>query len=297
LYGASEDPKKNIDNLCEAENLQAVMKTLMPPSELLEPEEQEWIIEKSAQLISGLIGVLNGRDPLVLADAFGIPRDLIEGSLGLAKGDIEAVVPLAKRLGDFNEEDVEELRKTLKSLQSLMGVDDKNSGNSGLNLQGMTREEIFAMADNDNSGALDFDEFKELIKFFGMTLSDQACLEMFASADKSGTGVLSYSEFEDAMDAIQSKLGGGALSELGVSTPQIAAIVLMGLIMLGAVLMFLFMGISAFTTGSAFGAVINSAAVLGGGGGSGGEDADPEKIQQQIEEKIQSVMDRMSDAV
>lgn len=296
VYRATSDPKKNFYNLIEAKKLNAVIMTIMPPSNMRK-EDAEAMINQCISLITGLICMLNEIPPLDLADAFNLPRPIMEGILALARGNVSDAVSLGESLGGFDEKNVEELRKTIKSIQSLInGKKDGGSGLSGLNLQGMSREEIFAMADKDQSGTLDFDEFKELLKYFGMVLSDQSTLEMFATADKSGTGVLNYGEFEFAMDAIEKKLGSGALNSLGLSTIDIAAIVVVLIGLITAIFIFIFMGISAFTTGSAFGTVINSVAVLGGGGGAGsGEDFDPEKVEKQIEDKIESVMERLSD--
>ena len=114
------------------------------------------------------------------------------------------------------------------------------------------------MIDKNGSGTIDFSEFKELCKYFGINLNDQALMELFAESDDDASGELAFPEFDRALTTLESKVGAGALQQMGLSTANIIMAVLVLAASLGSMLAFVFLGVQAFATGGAFNAIVNS---------------------------------------
>ena len=194
LFDMIQDPSQSFEKLADPDSLRQLLSVMLPPAARGHKVEMEMCV----QVVSGLLSLMNGRSPLAIAEGFGVPREILEGLLCLAEGDLEGAIPLAKMLGDFSPEQVEDLRAMIKSIIAMTGTvgGNKGKGAEGLNLAGLDREEIFRMIDKNGSGTIDFSEFKELCKYFGITLNDQALMELFAESDSDASGELAFPEFD-----------------------------------------------------------------------------------------------------
>lgn len=105
-----------------------------------------------------------------------------------------------------------------------------------------------------------------------------------------------HEQFKGAVDLLKEEVSKGALARLGLSPPIIAGILFAAALVLALAFVFIFLGISALTTGSSFGAVVNSALpVLAGGGAAAGDASEKVKeIKDKIEATVKSVIDRMT---
>ena len=53
---------------------------------------------------------------------------------------------------------------------------------------GAGAEQIFHMLDEDCSGELDFEEFKEVMKYYNLTFSEERLKQIFSKFDADGSG-------------------------------------------------------------------------------------------------------------
>lgn len=130
--------------------------------------------------------------------------------------------------------------------------------------------------------AQDVDEFEEVVKYMGLSMSKQRVTILFARADKTNDGMLNMDEFEGAHQLLKLELTRVAMSNIGVSTVAIVGALVGLLSVVGIVFVFIFFGIAAFSGGSPFEGVINSLMPLASGAFGGGQSkVDPkEKIEQ-----------------
>jgi Ca2+-binding EF-hand superfamily protein len=69
--------------------------------------------------------------------------------------------------------------------------------------QGADVEHIFAMLDSDGSNNLDFDEFKQVMKFYNLRISKERMLQIFSKYDEDGSLKLNMAEFLMAFETIK----------------------------------------------------------------------------------------------
>ena len=134
-------------------------------------------------------------------------------------------------------------------------------------------QEMFKQVDTSGDGEVDFEEFLALCnENLKLNLSTQKCKSLMAKSDKNGSGTLDMSEFEVGMKLLEKEIVNSALAKAGLSKrtmyPTIAGICLW----LVCILVFILMGFSAFTEGTAFGAGIGGVMPLIAGKSSGLKD-------------------------
>lgn len=71
----------------------------------------------------------------------------------------------------------------------------------------MTPEEVFAEFDTDNSGAIDWAEFKAMLPKLGVTMNEAKALKYFNMCDTDGGGDIDLDEFRSALFAIDPNTG------------------------------------------------------------------------------------------
>merc|ERR1711924_457167 len=117
----------------------------------------------------------------------------------------------------------------------------------------------------DNSGELSIDEFKEVVKCYGVMLSDNRTLALFAKADKDASGLMDEDEFVEAVWELKKNIVFVLMQKMGLTMSNLLRVFLAVMLSLLVMVTFILTGIAAFTNGTSFGAVINSAGVTGFG--------------------------------
>lgn len=156
-----------------------------------------------SKLIAGLLGLLRGgsADWSPLAEAFSVPPEVATGFVALTNGDMEQLAGLANKLGVFDGEKVAVAvslaRRALGALGGPEaafskpiadsgaggevgqaadgGADGGGAGGAGTaeaSKAEMSPEELFNLLDADKSELLDFDEFRNALKYYGIVLSE-----------------------------------------------------------------------------------------------------------------------------
>ena len=132
---------------------------------------------------------------------------------------------------------------------------------------------MFKQVDTSGDGEVDFGEFVALCnENLKLNLSTQRCKALFAKSDSNGSGTLNMKEFEKCMKLLEKEITKASLAKIGLTEatmyPAIAGI----LVWLLCILIFVLMGFSAFTEGTAFGAGIGGVMPLLAGKSAGLKD-------------------------
>ena len=153
------------------------------------------------------------------------------------------------------------------------------------------------MLDADESGLLDFDEFKEVMKYFDLSFSEERLRQIFSKFDADGSAQMDLQEFEGALKYIKSLISKQSLDYMGFSKKQILKVLLGAIVMLLLIFAFIFVGIAAFSTGSTFGSVINSIMPISGGAIMGkAKEINLDKLLDSIKGIIQKVLNVLTTA-
>ena len=134
---------------------------------------------------------------------------------------------------------------------------EQNELYSGLEEE-FTLIDLFSIFDIDRSGKIEYDEFKQVLRYIELNLTQERALLIFASADKSGNGGLDYNELEVAVDLIKFELVKQTINQSGYSLVTLIQGFVFVAMLLALTFVFLFFSINAFTSGDSFSAVINS---------------------------------------
>lgn len=94
--------------------------------------------------------------------------------------------------------------------------------------------------------------------FMDLHMSHERALQLFASVDPDGSGSLDLTEFTNAFDKLEEGLGRDALRHIGITPRRLITSFILSVVVLLLLFLFILLGISGLTTGSEFGAVINS---------------------------------------
>ena len=119
---------------------------------------------------------------------------------------------------------------------------------------------VYKFVDMDGNGSITFDEFFELLRQMRLDISAEAAALLFAKFDTEGNGIITEAEFDLGFHHITDIMVDMALIELGITWANIIQILLVGSIFLMFLVVFILLGVEAFTTGTNFAAVVNSLA-------------------------------------
>jgi hypothetical protein len=206
---------------------------------------------------------------------FALPADCsqlataLKALVALATSDFERFVAAASKQSKF---DPKMASGVLSLLQVHLGR-GRGKGNSGaggsgetaLTMQGLFKE--FAGKDEN----MEFAEFRLFCKHMKLNCTDARYHELFVIADCNGTGHIDRFEFDTAVDIVKEDAEASAMEKVGAGTVKMALGFIAALLYLGSLLVFLLLGVAAFTTGGSFGASINSILPMLTAGGLGGE--------------------------
>jgi hypothetical protein len=161
--------------------------------------------------------------------------------------------------------------------KKVMAVVEKSRTSKTMKSKSVSKEEkyktMFKQVDTSGDGEVDFGEFVALCnENLKLNLSTQRCKALFAKSDSNGSGTLNMKEFEKCMKLLEKEITKASLAKIGLTEatmyPAIAGI----LIWLLCILIFVLMGFSAFTEGTAFGAGIGGVMPLLAGKSAGLKD-------------------------
>jgi len=132
--------------------------------------------------------------------------------------------------------------------------------------------DVYDKFDADKSGAIDFDEFCEVMRFLNINISRQKAIDIFAKVDEDRDCTLNFEEFSNAISALEHEMTENSLDSMGFTMHAILATIAGGVAVLGILFAFIFMGVQAFTTGTTFGSIVNSSMCAFCGAGVGAQD-------------------------
>eukprot|EP01016_Furgasonia_blochmanni_P002730 TRINITY_DN11069_c0_g1_i3.p1 TRINITY_DN11069_c0_g1~~TRINITY_DN11069_c0_g1_i3.p1 ORF type:complete len:230 (+),score=46.15 TRINITY_DN11069_c0_g1_i3:65-754(+) len=150
-----------------------------------------------------------------------------------------------------------------------------------------TNNDLYLLAIEEGGsrdGRLTPEDFAMVVKRMGTPLTRHRLTEIMASVKGSKNArnkniTLSVKEFEKALEYLNEKNSYLGMVFLGISRETLALIVLGLSLLLILLFIFIFLGISAFTHGDGFTAIINSGIIVGAGGAVG-------KEKESIDEKL-----------
>eukprot|EP00505_MAST-04D_sp_SCG-Rhode-Island_P005445 Stramenopile-MAST_4_protein_5445 len=159
----------------------------------------------------------------------------------------------------------------------VMGLVEKTRASKTMKSGAVSKKEkyktMFDQVDISGDGEVDFGEFVLLCnENLKLNLSTQRCKALFAKCDSNGSGTLNIKEFEKCMKLLENEITKASLAKIGLTEatmyPAMAGIV----IWLTCILIFVLMGFSAFTEGTAFGAGVGALMPMLAGKSSGLKD-------------------------
>jgi len=236
-----------------------------------------------------------------IREALSVPGHNIRGIFALARGDWAEAADLCRPFCDLDAAVFDQMSRLLPMVQKTMasgkeiienlqseGFDDEVKRNSGLQsrlkrisqnvAQGKgTTNDLFDMIDVDRNGGISREEFKICTVRLGLKLSDHRILEIFSKCKKkkaaADRGVLSadplqeltQEEFKAALEYLQHKIAGSSMTLLGRSWGRLMVYLAFLTFVLVLIFVFLFLGMSAFTPGGTFQAVVNSVMTISAG--------------------------------
>jgi len=156
--------------------------------------------------------------------------------------------------------------KSVKQSLSLL-----SKSKNPVDVKNMSTEELFEYVDSngDGNGSVGIEEFRMLSKKLGHPLTEHRVREIFSkikqhTGDPSSTE-LDYDEFLEAFQYLEDRVLYRTMFMLGISEAQIKSIIIFFTLYLLMILVFIFLGISAFTVGGGFSTVLNSLIPVGAG--------------------------------
>jgi hypothetical protein len=155
-------------------------------------------------------------------------------------------------------------------------------------------KDLFKMFDKDESGSITFSEFQDLCKYMGLYLNREKGLRMFSMADTSGNNLIEVWEFQNAMILIKLQIARETLTKLGITTEDLVWFGVLTLIYLILALVFIFLGIFAFSKAEGFNAVVNSIFPLIAGIVAGTRSIDIKQKLDQVKDYIKSLISEIS---
>jgi hypothetical protein len=217
--------------------------------------------------------------------------------------DLATLTEIGLMSGLLKEEQVaklEKLKTMLGSVPSMTAVNkDKGSSASTSADDSNSADPSFLFhkfASTAESGqkGISFENFVTVTKFMSIEISQEKRMQIFCKCDADGSQVLDIDEFHAAINQLHEDVTDDVMVALGLdeSTLLLGFATMMSVILL--LLVFIFCGIMAFTTGSSFESVINSLFVAGSGAGVSGADETGSQDEDIVSENINEVVDMWS---
>jgi hypothetical protein len=122
----------------------------------------------------------------------------------------------------------------------------------------MIMRKLFREFDHDQSGYIDFNEFTEMTKSMGLFIKTDELVKLYATVDRKGVGQIGYDQFKECIYILQGQIGRKALEKAGLTVEDLTMVLSYAIFTLLLILVFIFLGIAAFSTINPFSGVINS---------------------------------------
>jgi len=265
---------------------------------------------------------------------FDVDATIINGLLGVAKRDFASLSRMTARLGKgLGQSKISHFVNIMEQLRSLhhsgnrsithiqdmeqyvsMESTDLQGGNERAekgeepqSLEGVDFGSLFRHFDEDNSGAIDYGEFKSLLKSLQLPLSEYRAMKFFAVC-AGADGCMDQEEFTMCMCNLEIQVTQEVVDAMKMDSLTLIKKCAKAFFVLVLLVVFVMLGISAFTTGSTSGMVVNSAlplvAAVGLGGGddndnsqngddeAGGEESATQKL---VKKKVNEVLVAMEE--
>jgi hypothetical protein len=187
-------------------------------------------------------------DMVTLLHELGLPHKALSGFMALGSGDWEQFASIASTAGNYDPAKVQMLVKVIEQVWQLAsseiaGEQDPAGGEArGAGLAGgasaaasaagtrvakaaagaavnYTLAQLFQMIDRGRNGFIDMDEFKDLLKYFRLALTDQQAAALFARVDTDGSGSIDL----DEVGTDHRNLRGAACRSPGFLTESVCA--------------------------------------------------------------------------
>jgi len=189
----------------------------------------------------------------------------LTGISAVSKGDIHGMFEFADSLGEFDQQSMTNLFNILGKFKGFIGLGAPNKIEE-MAEKGMSMMEMFKSFDKDDSGFISYWEFTDLCRSMGLNMSRDRFIQLFSLCDTSKDNQITFEEFENSLEILKEELTNETLGQMGFSSSRLVKIFLISLFVLLLLLMFVFTGIAAFRTGSAFSSVITSMFPITSGG-------------------------------
>jgi hypothetical protein len=124
----------------------------------------------------------------------------------------------------------------------------------------------------------------------GLTLDGEKSLEMFAMADKDNNNCIEIQEFQYAMHLIHLEIARETLNKLEITTTDLVLFGVLTFIYLVLGLIFIFLGIFAFSKAEGFNSVVNSIMPLTAGVLAGTRRIDLSSSIEKVKKHIKSII-------
>lgn len=188
--------------------------------------------------------------------------------------------PLALRVGEYPENRVRALMRVVSMLRQSNSLDlFTEIQKVKAKLEAGEEADLHHFFDMRREGLIDFEEFQQMLSFYGIKLPFEKTISIFMKASK-GKGLVEKENFDILMDSIADIVITRTLQSMGFTTINIIIGIVSLTVVLSAVLVFIVLGIQGFTDNSDLGAV--TASLLPAGAGKGAQkEEDTDKIVKQ----------------
>ena len=147
---------------------------------------------------------------------------------------------------------------------ALPGEESDSDGEPEKKEKKVTPSDIFlALQADSNEAELSMEEFKRIFVLLELDLTENQKEQLFAFCDVDCSGAISEKEFVDGWARMVEVFLEHAADGVGLSMVQIVGVVLYLLIMLGLLVAFILLALSAWNTNSSFGSSVQTAAIAG----------------------------------
>jgi len=252
-----------------------------------------------------------------LAAAFDVPPIFISGVVALAQADWKGAEELCMLFCNIDSDKLEQLTALLPTVMGVINIGDAGKVGAQVanstggkffksRMQQITNKlstgngdaaDLFALTDIDGNGKISMEEFNMCMVRLGYKLLPSRVTEVFSKVKKDLTvQELNEREFKAALEYLQVSVASNTLSMLGKSWPRLLAWLAILTCLLVLVIVFIFLGMSAFTTGGTFSAIINSGMTIAAGlatfkkGATRGTDQEEKRQETETIEQVHDII-------